>query len=107
MEVPDMNSARRLVVGAAVAVATAAALWGPTAVLAGITATAIDWAGTPSWSAVGAVPNGGSPLPITEELAMKSTRRLVAGAIVAAATAAAVWGPTAVLAGIVARGVDW
>jgi hypothetical protein len=36
-----MNSARRLVVGAAIAVATAA-LWGPTAVLAGITATAID-----------------------------------------------------------------
>jgi hypothetical protein len=42
VEVPDMNSARRLVVGAAVAVATAAALWGPTAVLAGLTATAID-----------------------------------------------------------------
>ena len=37
---------------------------------------------------------------------MKSTRRLVAGAIVAAATAAVVWGPTAVLGWIVARGVD-
>lgn len=37
---------------------------------------------------------------------MKSTRRLVAGAIVAATTAALVWGPTAVLAGITASGVD-
>jgi len=37
-----MKSARRLVVGAAVAAATAAVLWGPTAVLAGITATGAD-----------------------------------------------------------------
>jgi hypothetical protein len=37
-----MNSARRLVVGAVVAAATAAVLWSPTAVLAGITATAVD-----------------------------------------------------------------
>ena len=37
-----MNSARRLVVGAAVAAATAAVLWGPTAVLGGIVATGLD-----------------------------------------------------------------
>jgi hypothetical protein len=37
-----MKSTRRLVVGAAVAVATAAALWGPTAILAGITFNALD-----------------------------------------------------------------
>ena len=37
---------------------------------------------------------------------MKSTRRLVAGAIVAAATAALMWGPTAVLGGITASGID-
>jgi hypothetical protein len=37
-----MSSARRLVVGAAVAVATAAALWGPSAVLAGITFNVLD-----------------------------------------------------------------
>jgi hypothetical protein len=42
MEVPDMNAARRLVIGAAVAVATAAVLWGPTAVLGGIVATGVD-----------------------------------------------------------------
>jgi hypothetical protein len=37
-----MNLARRLVIGAAVAVATAAAMWGPTAVLGGIVATGVD-----------------------------------------------------------------
>jgi hypothetical protein len=42
LEVLDMSSARRFVVGAAVAVATAAALWGPSAILAGITATGVD-----------------------------------------------------------------
>jgi hypothetical protein len=42
VKVSDMNSARRLVVGAVVAAATAAVLWGPTAVLAGLTATAVD-----------------------------------------------------------------
>jgi hypothetical protein len=36
-----MKSTRRLVVGAAVAVA-AAALWGPTAILGGITFNALD-----------------------------------------------------------------
>lgn len=41
VEVPDMNSARRLVVGAVVAAATAA-LWGPTAVVGGIVATGLD-----------------------------------------------------------------
>jgi hypothetical protein len=42
LEVPDMNSARRLVVGAVVPVATAAALWCPAAVLGGFTVTGID-----------------------------------------------------------------
>jgi hypothetical protein len=51
-------------------------------------------------------PECGRPLPITEVPAVKSTHRLVAGAIVAAATAAVLWGPTAVPGGIVARGVD-
>jgi hypothetical protein len=37
---------------------------------------------------------------------MKSTRRLVAGAVVAAATAAVLWGPTAVVAGITVSGVE-
>jgi len=37
---------------------------------------------------------------------MKSTRRLVVSAIVAAATAALVWGPSAILAGITVTGVD-
>jgi len=37
---------------------------------------------------------------------MKSTRRLVVSAAVAAATAALVWGPTAVLAGITLNGID-
>jgi hypothetical protein len=37
-----MNSARRLVVGAAVAAATAAVLWGPAAILGGIAASGID-----------------------------------------------------------------
>ena len=37
---------------------------------------------------------------------MKSTRRLIAAAIVAAATAAVLWGPTTVLAGISARALD-
>jgi hypothetical protein len=37
---------------------------------------------------------------------MKSTCRLVIGAAVAAATALAMWGPTAVLGGIVATGLD-
>ncbi len=37
---------------------------------------------------------------------MKSTRRLVIGSAVAAVTAAVLWGPTAVLGGIVATGVD-
>jgi hypothetical protein len=38
----QMKSMRHLVIGAAVAAATAAALWGPAAVLGGITATGID-----------------------------------------------------------------
>jgi hypothetical protein len=42
MEVTAMKSMRRLVVVAAVAAATAAAMWGPTAILAGLTATGID-----------------------------------------------------------------
>jgi len=42
MEVPAMKSTPRLVIGAAVAVATAVALWGPTVVLGGITASGID-----------------------------------------------------------------
>ena len=37
---------------------------------------------------------------------MKSTRHFVIGAAVAAATALAMWGPTAVLGGIVATGID-
>jgi hypothetical protein len=37
---------------------------------------------------------------------MKATRRLVAGAIVAAATAAVLWGATAILGGIAASGID-
>jgi len=37
-----MTSTRRLVIGAAVAVATAVAMWGPSVVLGGITATGID-----------------------------------------------------------------
>jgi hypothetical protein len=37
-----MNSTRRLVISAAVAAVTAAVVWGPTAVLAGITARALD-----------------------------------------------------------------
>jgi hypothetical protein len=37
-----MSSACRLVVGAVIAAATAAALWGPAAVLGGITATGVD-----------------------------------------------------------------
>jgi hypothetical protein len=37
---------------------------------------------------------------------MKSTRHLVIGAAVAAATAVAMWGPTAVLGGITATGLD-
>jgi hypothetical protein len=37
---------------------------------------------------------------------MKSTRHLVIGAAVAAATALAMWGPAAVLGGIVATGLD-
>jgi hypothetical protein len=37
---------------------------------------------------------------------MESTRRLVAGAIVAAATAAVLWGPAAILGGIAASGID-
>ena len=37
---------------------------------------------------------------------MKSTRRLVIGAAVAAATAVTMWGPSAILAGIVATGID-
>jgi hypothetical protein len=42
MEVSDMDSARRVVVGAAVAVATAAFLWGPTAIFAGIALNGLD-----------------------------------------------------------------
>jgi hypothetical protein len=42
MEVTAMKSTRRLVVGAAVAAATAVTMWGPTAILAGLTATGID-----------------------------------------------------------------
>jgi len=38
--------------------------------------------------------------------AMKSTRHLLAGAVVAAATAALVWGPTAILAGISMHGIE-
>jgi hypothetical protein len=37
-----MQSTKRLVVGAAVAAVTAALVWGPTMVLAGITLNAID-----------------------------------------------------------------
>jgi hypothetical protein len=37
---------------------------------------------------------------------MQSTKRLVVGAAVAAVTAALVWGPTAVLAGIALNGLD-
>ncbi len=37
---------------------------------------------------------------------MKSTRRLIAGAVVAATAAALAWGPTAVLAGISFNGLD-
>jgi hypothetical protein len=42
MEVKTMKSTCRLVIGAAVAATTAVALWGPSAVLAGLTATGID-----------------------------------------------------------------
>jgi hypothetical protein len=42
MEVNPMQSTRHLVIGAAVAAATAVAMWGPSAVLGGITATGID-----------------------------------------------------------------
>jgi hypothetical protein len=37
---------------------------------------------------------------------MKSTRRLVIGAAVAATSAVAMWGPSAVVGGIVATGID-
>jgi hypothetical protein len=37
---------------------------------------------------------------------MKSTRHLVAGAVAAVATAALVWGPSAILAGIALNGLD-
>jgi hypothetical protein len=37
---------------------------------------------------------------------MKSTRRLVAGAVVAATAAALAWGPTAVFAGITLNFLD-
>jgi hypothetical protein len=37
---------------------------------------------------------------------MKSTRRRTVAALAAATTAVLVWGPTAVLAGITARGID-
>jgi hypothetical protein len=37
---------------------------------------------------------------------MQSTKRLVLGAAVAAVTAALVWGPTAILAGLSFNGLD-
>jgi hypothetical protein len=41
-ERPAMRSARHLIAGAAVAVATAGLVWGPTAILAGISFSALE-----------------------------------------------------------------
>ncbi|HEU0172518.1 MAG TPA: hypothetical protein VFR26_13745, partial [Acidimicrobiales bacterium] len=57
-------------------------------------------------STVLVAPNRGHPLSIVEVSNMNSARRLVVGVVVAAATAAVLWGPTAVLAGITVTGVD-
>jgi hypothetical protein len=57
-------------------------------------------------STVPVAPNRGHPLPIVEVSNMNSARRLVVGAVVAAATAAVLWGPNAVFAGITVTGVD-
>jgi ABC-type enterochelin transport system permease subunit len=50
--------------------------------------------------------DGRTAAHLLEVIAMKSTRRLVIGVAVAAATAVAVWGPTAVLAGLTATAAD-